>query len=74
MVFIFVQGTMLRQELGTNITAIVNRLASELQNTPFYPDFLADVQVVVIRLLLYFNYYHTIAFSLICVSHIMLDF
>ncbi|KAK3873594.1 hypothetical protein Pcinc_021399 [Petrolisthes cinctipes] len=35
---------MLRQELGTNITAIVNRLASELQNTPFYPDFLADVQ------------------------------
>ncbi|XP_042205753.1 TBC1 domain family member 19-like isoform X3 [Homarus americanus] len=35
---------MLRHELGTNITAIVNRLASELQNTPFYPDFLADVQ------------------------------
>ncbi|XP_069956275.1 TBC1 domain family member 19 isoform X4 [Cherax quadricarinatus] len=35
---------MLRHELGTNITAIVNRLASELQNTPFYADFLADVQ------------------------------
>ncbi|XP_050717229.1 TBC1 domain family member 19-like [Eriocheir sinensis] len=35
---------MLRQGLGTNITAIVNRLASELQNTPFYNDFLADVQ------------------------------
>ncbi|CAL4153831.1 unnamed protein product, partial [Meganyctiphanes norvegica] len=25
-------------------TAIVNRLAGELQNTPFYGDFLADVQ------------------------------
>ena len=36
---------MLRQGLGTNITAIVNRLASELQNTAFYNDFLADVQV-----------------------------
>ncbi|XP_068249236.1 TBC1 domain family member 19 [Palaemon carinicauda] len=35
---------MLRTEMGTNITAIVNRLASELQNTPFYSDFLADVQ------------------------------
>ena len=36
---------MLRSELGTNITAIINRLASELQNTSFYPEFLADVQV-----------------------------
>ncbi|XP_042871283.1 TBC1 domain family member 19-like [Penaeus japonicus] len=35
---------MLRHELGTNITAIVNRLASELQNTSFYADFLTDVQ------------------------------
>ncbi|XP_076056291.1 TBC1 domain family member 19 [Oratosquilla oratoria] len=37
---------MLRFELGSNVTAIVNRLALQLQATPFYSDFLADVQTV----------------------------
>ena len=37
---------MLRNELGSNTTAIVNRLASELQNTDSYPSFLADVKVI----------------------------
>ncbi|KAF2356069.1 Rab-GTPase-TBC domain [Trinorchestia longiramus] len=36
-----------RSELGSNTTAIVNRLASELQSADFYPDFLADVKTAI---------------------------